>query len=142
MDKLRSVGCVIFVLLAIGAFFFVKDFKQKADAKAEKEAAAYFLSLIREDTSTDLNAGSGKAPLHPWILASNPTQLELEDKVKLPRSMDGDWFKFDIHYDPNGGDNPPPLSVRVKFDQQGLSAMSGFHGTVGRNQLDWVPPNN
>lgn len=136
---MRVVGFVIFAALLIGGLVFFMDYRKKQDAKAEVEAAKYFLSLMAEDPSTVPNPQGGP-PVHPWVLISTPTQLEVEEKVPLPRTMDGEWFTWILHYDPAGGNDLKTVNVKAKFDNQGnLGTLVGIHGTVGTSPNIWVP---
>lgn len=138
MNTTRIIVYVIAAVLAIVGFKFYMDNKAKQEVKDQQTAGEYFQSLmVQEQTQTVGNDASGK-PLHPWYLTQTPTLLEIEDKIKIARGREGDWFTWDFKYDPTGKGNPKPYHVETKFDYSGkLESMTGLNGKVGRVWSQW-----
>lgn len=137
MGKLKVLGWIIFLLVVgIGGKVFM-DNKKKEDAQAEKKACDYFSSLMQEQKDVNLNAQTGGPVVHPWALVQFPTQLEMEDKAKLPHGKEGeDLFTWQFHCDEGG----KLTKLGAKFDTQGnLASLQGLHGTVTRNPSEWQP---
>lgn len=140
MNQMKWIGGVIFLILAFVGYNFFTDYSKKAHAKAEAEAVRYLMSLIKEDTSININQATGGPVVHPWMLAQNPSpsQVEIEEKVALPRVREEEWFTWTLKGDPDGGTNVRELKVSAKYDQQGvLQSLKGLKGTVSFSAAQW-----
>lgn len=103
------------------------DGKAKEKVLAEQAAGMYFLSLM---TPEKIQNSSGQS-VDAWVLSSNPTQLQVEEKVLLERKLNDGVFSWDLKFDETGGDKPKQVHVTATFDQNGnLLTIGGLHGTV------------
>lgn len=116
------------------------DNKKKSDAKDALDAGNYFLTLMKEDTTINLNEGRGGPVVHPLMLASTPTLQEIESHVKIPRQNDDVTFSWTFPFDVSGGNNPKPITVRATFNTQlNLETLSGLKGTVTTSSHEYTP---
>ena len=142
MGKMKWIGGIIFLILVFGGYTFYKDSSKKAHIKTEAEAITHLLSLIEEDTTVNLNQATGGPVLHPWKFAMDtmPLQVDLEEKVKLPRTQEDKTFTWKIHGDLKGGTDLQLLTISATYDHNGnLQTLKGLHGTVQRSSASWQP---
>lgn len=140
MNNTRIIVYVLAAVLAIVGFKFYSDWRAKDDAKNQQQAGVYFESLMKLEETQAIGYDASGKPLRPWYLTSTPTLLEIEDKIKIARGREGDWFTWEFKYDPTGKGNPQPYHVETKFDSQDkLETITGLHGKVGRVWSQWSP---
>ncbi len=140
MNTTRIIVYVLAAVAAIAGFKFYSDWRAKEDAKDQQAAGEYFRSIMKQEESQTVGNDASGRPIHPWYLTSNPTLLEIEDKIKISRGSEGDWFTWDFKYDPTGKGNPKPYHVETKFNGQGkLESMTGMNGKVGTVWSQWTP---
>ena|SRR5690349_3529178 len=140
MGKMRAIGWVVFVVLAVVGVVVFNDMRARTQAKAEADGLEYFNSIVQEEPTITTNAYSGQPPVHPWKLVKTPSSIEIREHVRFEPTTDGVWKIWVLHPGGVGAKDSQPVTVKGKFDQEdNLEELSGIHGTITRYPTEWQP---